>query len=183
MKRAMLVCVMAAVLLTGCRGGEETPQETYQMKEVITMDLESTVFQHEQPIPQKYSREGENVSPPLSWSGAPEQTQEYVLICDDPDAPRPEPWVHWVVYNISADTTQLAEGNGRSFSEGMNSWDETGYGGPLPPEGHGRHHYHFKIYAIDTNLDLEPGATKEEVLKAMEDHIVAQGELIGTYER
>lgn len=145
--------------------------------------LESTAFQHGAAIPRKYSGEGEDVSPPLSWSGAPEGTQEFVLICDDPDAPRPEPWVHWIVYGIPAGTTQLPEGDGSDFREGMNSWTDTGYGGPMPPEGHGTHHYHFKIYALDTKLELEPGATKEQVLQAIEGHIVAQGELIGTYQR
>jgi Raf kinase inhibitor-like YbhB/YbcL family protein len=153
------------------------------MKEAIVITLESTAFQHKAAIPRKYSSEAEDISPPLSWSGAPEGTQEFVLICDDPDAPQPEPWVHWIVYGIPADTMQLPEGDGSEFTEGMNSWETTGYGGPMPPEGHGTHHYYFKIYALDTKLELEPGAAKEQVLQAMEGHIVAQGQLIGTYQR
>jgi hypothetical protein len=183
MKPVAMLWIAALVLTVGCQGGEQTSQQAGQQKEDIIMELESTAFQHESAIPEKYSREGQDVSPPLSWSGAPEETREFVLICDDPDAPRPEPWVHWIIYNIPADTTELPEGDGGDFTEGMNSWDESGYGGPLPPEGHGTHHYHFKLYALDTDLNLEPGAAKDEVLEAMEDHVLAQAELIGTYER
>ena len=110
---------------------------------------------------------------------------------DDPDAPRPQPWVHWVLYRIPADVTTLPEGVPPServpdpggAMQGRNSWNRIGYGGPEPPHGHGVHHYHFKVYALDTQLTLAPGATKEALLKAMEGHIIGQGELVGTYER
>jgi Raf kinase inhibitor-like YbhB/YbcL family protein len=190
MKLVGMLWLAALVLMAGCQGGEKIPGETRQQKEVDTMadeisamELKSTAFRNEDVIPRKYTREGEGISPPLTWSGAPEGTQEFVLICDDPDAPRPEPWVHWIVYHIPAESTRLTEGGGGTFTEGLNSWKESGYGGPLPPKGHGPHHYHFKIYALDTDVDIGPGATKDEVLEAMEGHVVARGELIGIYER
>jgi Raf kinase inhibitor-like YbhB/YbcL family protein len=153
--------------------------------------IESGAFEHTQPIPRKHTGDGNNVSPPLQWSGAPSGTQELAVIVDDPDAPRPQPWVHWVLYKIPATTTSLPEGvppsqrlpDPAGSLQGRNSWGKIGYGGPEPPRGHGTHHYHFKLYALDTKLDLEPGAEKEELLEAMDGHILAQGELIGMYER
>lgn len=159
----------------------------------MKLSLSSSVLGAGQPIPKKYTGEGEDVSPPLAWSEAPAGTKEFALICDDPDAPRPEPWVHWVLYRLPAGTTNLPEGMPRSAElavpagarQGTNSWpkDNVGYRGPLPPPGHGVHHYHFKVYALDTSLSLPPGADKQAVLTAMKGHVLAQGELIGTYER
>jgi Raf kinase inhibitor-like YbhB/YbcL family protein len=147
------------------------------------LTVTSLAFEPGKQIPKKFTGEGEDVSPPLAWSGAPEGTKELALICDDPDAPRPEPWVHWVLYGIQADRTSLAEASKGVGVDGTNSWSRPGYGGPMPPPGHGVHHYHFKVYALDAPLDLEPGATKETLLKAMDAQIIGQGELIGTYER
>lgn len=155
------------------------------------LEIQSGAFAASQPIPRKFTADGANVSPPLQWTGTPQGTTELALIVDDPDAPRPEPWVHWVLYRIPAVTTSLPEGVAPSERvseppgalQGRNSWKKTGYGGPEPPKGHGVHHYHFKLYALDAAINLKPGATKEELLKAMKGHIVAEGELIGTYER
>jgi len=116
------------------------------------------------------------------------------LICDDPDAPTPEAWVHWVIYKIPPDTTELPEGVAKTAQlsqppgavQGKNSWPSgqtIGYRGPMPPPGHGVHRYYFRLYALDTPLDVPPGATKAELLQAMEGHILAQGELMGTYQR
>lgn len=145
-------------------------------------------------IPKKYTGEGADVSPPLAWSGVPAAAKELALICDDPDAPQAEPWVHWVIYKIPADAKGLPEGMPRQprlkepedAVQGKNSWppDEAiGYRGPLPPKGHGVHHYYFKLYALDAPLAAEPGLDKKALLKQMRDHILAEGVLMGTYER
>ena len=149
----------------------------------MTIEVSSPAFEPGGPIPRKYAGEGQDVSPTLSWSGLPEETKEIALICDDPDAPRPKPWVHWVVYKIPADRAGLPEGSVQGAIEGENDFGVTGYGGPMPPKGHGVHHYHFKVYALDTELEAAAGLTKDQLLEAMEGHVLAEGELVGTYER
>lgn len=149
----------------------------------MSIGLTSPVFKNGEAIPQKYSCDGEDISPPLHWDNVPAGTTSLALILDDPDAPRGT-WVHWVLYNIPPDTNDLPEnvapvdslpGGG---SQGNNSWKRVGYGGPCPPGG--THRYFFKIYALDTLLNLDAGATKEDVLRAIEGHILAQGQLMGT---
>jgi Raf kinase inhibitor-like YbhB/YbcL family protein len=152
-------------------------------KSLERMKLTSSAFQEGEGIPVKHTGEGTDVSPPLSWDGVPKGTKELVLICDDPDAPRPTPWVHWVLYGIAPDRASLPEEDSGEGIEGRNDFGRTGYGGPMPPRRHGTHHYHFKLYALDRTLGLKPGATKEQVLAAMEGHVLAEAELIGTYER
>lgn len=147
------------------------------------MILSSTAFAPGAAIPRKHTGEGEDVSPPLSWEEVPEATREFALICDDPDAPMPQPWVHWVLYKLPSGRTGLAEGDNGGAVEGKTSWGQAGYRGPMPPPGHGVHRYHFRLYALDQQLALEPGASKEQLLTAMEGHILAEAELIGTYER
>jgi Raf kinase inhibitor-like YbhB/YbcL family protein len=160
----------------------------------MTIQIASSAFDQGQGIPRQYTGEGNDLSPPLVWSNLPKGTKELALICDDPDAPTKEPWVHWVIYKISAETKGLPEGIARKARpkevpgalQGINSWtdaDATGYRGPLPPRGSGAHHYHFKVYSLDAALDAEPGLDKSGLLKAMQGHILAEGELIGTYER
>lgn len=160
----------------------------------MTITLTSTAFANGEKIPTRHTADGEDLSPPLSWSNLPDGTKELALICDDPDAPTPEPWVHWVIYKIPSDTASLSEGisnderldQPRGAVQGKNSFPKgatIGYRGPAPPPGHGVHHYHFKLYAVDTELKLDPGADKAALLKAMNGHILAQGELVGTYER
>jgi Raf kinase inhibitor-like YbhB/YbcL family protein len=160
----------------------------------MAFKLSSTAFEPGRVIPRKHTGEGEDVSPPLSWEHVPDGTKEFALICDDPDAPTPQPWVHWVIYGIPAEVRHLPEGikNDPKLTQpilalqGKNSWDSgktIGYRGPMPPPGHGTHHYHFKLYALDTPLELAPGATKDQLLRAMKGHVVALAELIGTYER
>jgi Raf kinase inhibitor-like YbhB/YbcL family protein len=159
----------------------------------------TSTFQDGDPIAAKYTEDGDNVSPPLTWAETPEGTKSFVLICDDPDAPsprnpRPDPWVHWVIYNIPADASELPEGVPRDAQlsmpagakQGVNSWDadNLGYRGPSPPPRSGTHRYFFKLYALDTELDLGAGqVTKSQLLQAMQGHILAQGQLMGTYER
>jgi len=154
----------------------------------------SRAFAAGTPVPKKhaYAGEGQNVSPEISWAGIPTGAREIAFLCDDPDAPTPKPWVHWVAYRIPADAKGFPEGvpnkpgpleNPPGMLQGKNNWDEIGWGGPLPPPGHGVHHYHFQVFALDTHLQLMGGATKEDLLRAIEGHVLARGELVGTYER
>jgi len=157
----------------------------------MSISITSIAFEAGKPIPKKYTGEGEDLSPPLAWSKLPQGAKELALICDDPDAPTPEPWVHWVLYKIAADTTGLPEGLPREktlktpagAAQGVNSFSKTGYGGPMPPKGHGTHHYHFKLYALDQPVSAPPGVDKRKLLAEIRDHVMAEGELIGTYER
>jgi Raf kinase inhibitor-like YbhB/YbcL family protein len=150
----------------------------------------SPAFHHNEPIPARFTCSGEDVSPMIGWSGAPKEAKTFALICDDPDAPSGT-WVHWVIYNIPASATQLPEGLSKTdvvsaagnAKQGVNDFRKVGYGGPCPPQGHGVHHYHFKLYALDKELNLRPGATKRQLEDAMRGHVVAQAELIGTFER
>lgn len=157
-----------------------------QGKTVMQFSLTSLAFTHGQPIPRKYSCDGENISPPLQWTQPHPAVKSFVLIADDPDAPRGT-WVHWVLYNMPATTSGLPEGIPTSAKlsdgslQGNNSWPKLGYGGPCPPSG--THRYYFKLYALDTPLPLDSGATKEDVLAAMQGHILAHTELMGTYRR
>jgi len=153
----------------------------------------SSAFEQGEPIPKKYTGDGEDVSPPLAWSGLPAGTKQLALVCDDPDAPRPEPWVHWVIYAIPPQTAGLSEGVPRTERladppgalQGKSSWptDNLGYRGPAPPPDHGPHRYFFKLYALDTALALKPGLSKDELLKAIEGHVLAEAQLTGTYDR
>ena len=150
------------------------------------MKLESSAFTQGQPIPQKHTCDGSDQSPELRWSAAPPNTKSFALIADDPDAPAGT-WVHWVIYNLPAQANSLQEGVPKTDSaaggaQGRNDFGKTGYGGPCPPPGK-PHRYFFKLYALDTSLDLRPGAKKQDVERAMQGHIVAQAEVMGTYQR
>lgn len=157
----------------------------------MSIKIESPAFRPNEPIPRRHTGDGEDVSPELSWSGVPVDAKELALICDDPDAPRPEPWVHWVIYKIPPNMPGLPEGVEATEDppipahaiQGVNSWDEIGYRGPAPPPGHGVHHYHFKLYALNARLDVNPGLTKDELLAVMKGKIIAEGELVGMYQR
>ena len=157
----------------------------------MSLRLTSAAFGDGQPIPRRHTEDGQNVSPALTWTGAPAGTRELALLVDDPDAPRPQPWVHWLIYKIPADATGLPEGVSPSERipqppgaiQGRNSWDRTGWGGPAPPKGHGVHHYIFRLYALDSPVTLAPGVTKDRFLAAIKDHVLADQTLTGTYER
>jgi len=157
----------------------------------MALTIQSSAFANQARIPKRFTGDGEDVSPELLWFGVAADTKELALICDDPDAPTPQPWVHWIIYKIPATTSGLHEHipTTGSLSEpvgalqGVNSWSEIGYRGPAPPHGHGVHHYHFKLYALNTSLALPAGADKKTLLAAMECHIVAQAAWVGTYER
>jgi Raf kinase inhibitor-like YbhB/YbcL family protein len=155
----------------------------------MTLKVTSPAFMDGEPIPARYSCEDVNISPPLNWGESDLDVPSegsITIICDDPDAPRGT-WIHWVIFNLPLETSSLAEmvmpreelENGALH--GANSWGNIGYSGPCPSKG--THHYYFKIYLLDTKLDLLPGASKEEVLKAMEGHILDEGQIMGTYTR
>ena len=151
------------------------------------LTVSSTAFADGAAIPAKYTCEGDDLSPPLQWDGAPASTKSFALICDDPDAPG-RTWVHWVLYNVPSTTSALAEGTPKTGSlpgggaQGLNSFGKTGYGGPCPPAGKA-HRYFFKVYALDAVLSMEGQPKKEDLLKAMEGHSVASGQLLGKYQR
>ena len=152
------------------------------------LSISSPAFQDGGGIPSKYTCEGEDISPPLSFAGAPAGTRSLALIVDDPDAPDPAApkmtWVHWVLYNLPPDTTGLEEGVRRlpaGTLEGVNDWRRTGYGGPCPPIG--RHRYFFKLYALDTVLPDLHAPTKADLEQAMQGHVLAQATLMGTYQK
>lgn len=186
---------MIILLLTPCvlfvvtfpAFADEPKGEPEEEVEMAKLELRSDAFEQEETIPEKYTCDGDDVSPQLSWGQPPEGTEELVLICDDPDAPVGT-WDHWVLYGLAPDTVGLPEGVPttkeieRGGLQGKNSWGNIGYGGPCPPKGPA-HRYFFRLYAVDKTLDLKPGATKKAVLKAMEGHILAQGELMGKYAR
>jgi len=149
--------------------------------------MKSSAFENGGFIPSKYTCEDEDISPPLSWSDVPKGTKSFALICDDPDAPFGV-WVHWVIFNIPADKRKLEENILKKgllperIIQGLNDFGKVGWGGPCPPPGK-PHRYIFKLYALDTILSIEEGATKEELIEAMKSHILTETKLIGIYQR
>jgi Raf kinase inhibitor-like YbhB/YbcL family protein len=172
MKKAICVFILACFLLCG---------------EVLGLELKSSAFKDGEFVPEKFTCLGENISPPLRWSGAPDGTRSYALIMDDPDAPRGT-WVHWVIYNIPENISSLEENLPRNnvladgSKQGANSFNWIGYGGPCPPSGP-RHRYIFTLYALDTRVNIPPGATKGVLLMRMKGHVLAQGVLTGLFKR
>jgi Raf kinase inhibitor-like YbhB/YbcL family protein len=160
----------------------------------MTIRICSAAFAEGEVIGKQFTGDGEDISPPLSWEGVPEGTKELALICDDPDAPTAQPWVHWVIYKLPPDLCELPqsvppgpriEAPVAAF-QGRNSWSSgqtIGYRGPAPPPGHGIHHYHFRLYALDCELEVNPAIDKDALLEAMDGHILDEGELVGTYRR
>ena len=195
-KRFVGMLLVVGLLGNGCRPHSDPPRtepeptslEKERGSDMSKLELKSSAFAQEGAIPSKYTCQGEDLSPPLAWTGAPRATKSFALIVDDPDAPDParpkRTWVHWVLYDIPASTTALAEGASTNLPPGTkvgwNDWHKLGYGGPCPPIG--RHRYFHKLYALDTTLDLE-SPTKTEVERAMASHILGRVELVGTYEK
>ena len=182
---SLLLCLF---LFLSCAGREQrVPQPTpapNQTKPEIK--LTSTAFKEGESIPRAYTCDGVNISPPLEWSGVPKTAKTIAIVCDDPDAPGGT-WVHWVLYNLPADNIGLVENlpplrilRPAGFRARMIS-ARLVTGGPCPPSG--THRYFFRIYALDSELPLKAGATKAELMKAMDDHVVLQGQLMGTYRR
>jgi Raf kinase inhibitor-like YbhB/YbcL family protein len=153
----------------------------------MSFQLTSTAIKEGQPIPELYTGDGQDVSPPLAWSGAPPGTKTYTMICDDPDAPRGT-FTHWVAFNLPSAQQVLSEGTPTHVTlpdgggQGTNDFGRTGYGGPAPPPGK-PHRYFFRLYAVDDVLPLKAGATKPQVLSALKGHILGEALLMGTYGR
>lgn len=150
------------------------------------MQLSSSAFTNGGAIPSKHTGEGDDVSPELSWTNAPENTQSFAIVCHDPDAPLLKPtgygYVHWVLYGIPGDVSALPEDNS-SFTQGQNDFGTTGYGGPMPPPGHGVHNYFFWVLALDSSPDLPAGLTMLELFEAIEPNVIGMNRLVGTYQR
>jgi Raf kinase inhibitor-like YbhB/YbcL family protein len=187
MKKYLFCFFLSICLIAG--GAQSLPakdQINTKTKGGKAMEIKSSSFKHEDMIPAKYTCDGQNISPPLSWSGAPEKTKSFALICDDPDAPVGL-WVHWVLFDIPANVNSLPENVSRHEEiaglgkNGKNTSQHSGYDGPCPPGG--THRYYFKLYALDTMLNLKPGLTKDELLAAMKGHILAEAQLMGKYKR
>jgi Raf kinase inhibitor-like YbhB/YbcL family protein len=151
--------------------------------ELMEIVVKSTAFKEDHPIPVRHTADGDDVSPPLTWSGVPHGTRSLVLLCEDPDAPRGT-WSHWVLYGLPPETRELAEGAAPPAGalQGTNDFGKPGYGGPSPPPG-SPHRYYFKLTALSVELKLAAGAKREDVLKAMEGHVLGEGWLMGTYGR
>jgi Raf kinase inhibitor-like YbhB/YbcL family protein len=190
-RRIILCLTLAVVLLSACTPyAPEAPGQTIDdpldMEEAVSIEITSSAFAHESAIPEKYSCKGENVSPALAWGEPPAGTQSFALIMDDPDAPGGT-WVHWVLFNIPASARGLPEAFPADATlpdgsmSGNSSFGRTGYGGPCPPSG--THRYFFKLYALDEMPAISAGATKGELEKAMVGHILANGELMGTFSK
>ncbi|MFQ5654189.1 MAG: YbhB/YbcL family Raf kinase inhibitor-like protein [Planctomycetota bacterium] len=196
----LVAALLLVVLLGGCdRPGDsaamtppgQAPTPRKEGSPMQELSIESTAFSHDGTIPRRHSGEGEDLSPALRWSGVPEGTRELALIVDDPDAPTARPWVHWVLYKLAPETRELAEGvppveqvaDLSGALQGTNSWGRVGYGGPMPPPGHGVHHYRFHLYALDMPLSIGAGVAKQALLDAMAGHVIAEGELVGRYKR
>ena len=205
----MLLCAAACLLLVGCETETSdttgtTPANTESTEtttakpaegteepaaedELPTLTVTSTAFEHGQPIPKKYTCAADDISPPLAWSEGPEGTQTYALIIEDPDAPNGN-WVHWIVWNLkktsideNASKRNLLSNQIGAMFQGNNSWNSPLYKGPCPPTG--THRYFFRVYALDTKLKITKGLDKETLMAAMRDHVLAYGELMGTFQQ
>jgi Raf kinase inhibitor-like YbhB/YbcL family protein len=186
---ALPAFLVFSLMLLGCASKPQPRTESNVNKapDKTEIKLVSTAFTEGQPMPKQFTCDGMDLSPSLEWSGVPQNAKTIAIVCDDPDAPSGT-WVHWVLYNLPADRIGIIEnvppteklpGGGL---HGKNDFGKVGYGGPCPPSGT-PHRYFFKVYALDTDLALKPGATKAELLTAMEGHILGQGQLMGTYSR
>ncbi len=185
LRNIVVLVIMPILLFYSCKGREQTDSEAAGGKK-MEIKITSSAFAEGGLIPSKYTCDGSNISPPLQWDMVPEGTKSVALICDDPDAPIGT-FVHWVLFGLPAEAGELEENippdktlpNGAK--QGTNGFGRIGYGGPCPPSG--THRYFFKIYALKTELNLAAGATKSDLLNAMEGHILGQGQLIGKYKR
>lgn len=168
---------------TGSEASKTGPGKNKKQPDTLTVT--STAFGAGKIIPKQYTGDGKDVSPPLKWTAGPNGTKCYALSVEDPDAPGGT-WWHWTISNIPPSVTQLSEGASKGKAlpkgsiEGKNDFEQLGYNGPMPPKGQ-NHHYHFKVVALSDQLKLSPGCSKQQYETAIKGHILAQGELIGTY--
>jgi Raf kinase inhibitor-like YbhB/YbcL family protein len=181
----MIIMVVASVSVS-CQTKEAEMGTAEKGKEKVAFTISSTAFKHEGMIPKQYTCDGADISPQLAWSNVPDSTKSFALICDDPDAPVGD-WVHWVLFNLPADTREIKEKIANDTKlpngalHGTNDFRKYGYGGPCPPGG--THRYFFKLYALDSMLTLTSKVTKKGLLEAMKGHILGQAELMGKYSR
>ncbi|MGM0634118.1 MAG: YbhB/YbcL family Raf kinase inhibitor-like protein [Pseudomonadota bacterium] len=191
--KGLAMTATLGVLTTGCSGVAQS-QEAPAPQAPEPIEVTSSAFTNHANVPLEYTAYGDNISPQIVWGDLPEGTEQLALVMDDPIAPTPEPFVHWVVYNIPPTATELPEGMSREERitepaslagtiNGVNGTGRAGYFGPRPPADGELHAYHFWVYALDTELDLEPGLGKRELLDTIEDHIIGAGMLMGHYER
>ncbi|NQU44955.1 YbhB/YbcL family Raf kinase inhibitor-like protein [bacterium] len=184
---ASLTLIVGTITGCGSRTGTGEPSAPpLESPAVLRFEILSPAFADGETIPVAYTADGGDISPPLNWSTPPVGTVELALIVDDPDAPADKPCVHWIVYGIPVTRTRLEEGASGDLGmtrEGINSFDNRGYDGPAPPKAHGPHRYVFTLYALDKAIDLPAGATKAQLLQAMDARILAKGQLTGTYGR
>jgi Raf kinase inhibitor-like YbhB/YbcL family protein len=181
---SILLLGMGAIACGGSGGGNGAPPPedgNGAPPDGAEMVLTSTAFEDGGTIPVDYSCDGQDISPPLSWSSVPEETQSFALILDDPDSPGND-FTHWIIFNIPAEATGLEAASAGSALEGENDFGSIGYRGPCPPSG-SSHHYRFTVYALDMTLEMNAGATRAQVLNATQGHVLAQGELVGIYQR
>jgi Raf kinase inhibitor-like YbhB/YbcL family protein len=186
MRKTFYITFMLSIILYGCEREEKPSKSKEEEAEKMTIKVTSPAFEEGGMIPSKYTVDSQNVSPPLKWEGVPDGTKSIALISDDPDAPVGT-WVHWVMWNIPPGARELTENVPPDEDlldgsmQGITDFGRPGYGGPAPPSG--THRYYFKIYALDIKLNLPNGSTKTDLLKAMEGHILAEGQLMGKYKR
>lgn len=188
--RAFAFTILSSLALLGCSTGPRSlapqPAAKQSPDQKSEIKVTSVAFKEGQPIPRQYTCAGVNISPPLEWSGVPKAAKTIAIIVNDPDAPSGD-WVHWVLYNVPADNIGFVENVPATETlkaggfQGKNDFGKVGYGGPCPPAG--THRYFFKLYAVDTELPLKAGATWAELQTALDDHVVAQGQLMGTYQK
>src|SRR3989338_6389030 len=186
MKLLTPIIFLVIIMIAGC-GAEIKKKEIFEedkeiktIPEVETMKLISPAFKHNGAIPSEYTCDGEDISPELNIENVPENAKSLALIMDDPDAPAGT-WVHWVVWNIPANTKVIPKGTSPKGVKGKTNFGRLGYGGPCPPSG--THRYFFKLYALDTILNLKEGSSKKDLENAMQGHIIEKTELMGTYKR
>jgi Raf kinase inhibitor-like YbhB/YbcL family protein len=188
--RKFAFVVLLAFVFSACGKTEKPPEKTEQAEKRATgmaLSISSTAFKDSSTVPKKYTCDGQDVSPPLAWTGVPLKARSLALICDDPDAPMGT-WVHWVLWGLPPSTPSLPEGLPKdatlpgNIMQGMNSGQQVGYQGPCPPPGKA-HRYFFKLYALDAELNISGKVNKTILEEAMKGHILAQGQLMGTYGR
>jgi len=182
--RKICLSIVICAVITGAR--TTTAKVMAPPAPAKKMTLSSSAFKEGEPIPADYTCDGKNISPPLAWTGVPENAQSLALIVDDPDAPTGV-WTHWIVFNMPADALNLTEAftkspSAASTKQGRNDFKQVGYGGPCPPAGKS-HRYYFKIFALDTKLNLPAGASRTDIDAAMIKHVLSTGQLMGTYQR
>ncbi len=175
-----LLHVLILIFIIGCTQQQKQTEKQVETIGVVEMKLTSSAFTHNGNIPSEFTCDGSDLSPPLSISDVPATAKSLVLISDDPDAPVGT-WDHWVVFNIPAETRDIQKGREPQGTPGKNSWGRIGYGGPCPPSG--THRYFFKLYALDTMLNLPENSNKKQIESAMQNHILAKAELMGLYKR